>query len=78
MSLKAQNLTRFHYLDVVRFILNKREELESDFAFRWMARVTKAFEREKKKYPHCTLPKVVCISWKVKNAMKFLNLAHKA
>lgn len=77
-SLQAQNLTRFHYLDEVRFVLDRREDLESDFAIAWKERIIKAFQREKKKYPHCSMPKIVCISWKVKDAMKYLKFEHKA
>ena len=52
--------------------------LESEFVSNWKEWVKKAFEKEKKRYPHCSIPKIVCVSWKVREAMKFLKLEHRA
>jgi hypothetical protein len=65
-------------LKEVRLILGIREQIDSEFVRFWKIRVQEAFAREKKFYPHCRIPKIVCISKEVHQAMRFVNEQHQA
>jgi hypothetical protein len=71
------NLTKFHNLDEIHFILDRRETLGLDFVNSWKESVMDIFEVEKKTYPESSIPKVICVSWKVKEAMELLKLEHR-
>jgi hypothetical protein len=73
----ADTLTRFHHLEELHFILNDREELDQEIVRAWKVKVIKAFAREKRKNSECNIPKVICVSWKVRDAMKYVPIEHK-
>ena len=68
------NVACFDHLVEIRFILNDREELDQEIVKEWKHKVNKAFAREKRRNPECNIPKVICVSWKVREAMKFLGV----
>ena len=72
----ADTVAKFHHLDKLHFILSDREELDQDIARAWKVKVIKAFAREKRNNHECSIPKVICVSWKALEAMELLEAEH--